>query len=76
MLAVGGGIAAAALVGDGDDGNDGNGGDQTPDPTAESSFLAMAPADILRDSEKEMKVLDTVQVRDSSPTATRTCRST
>ncbi|WP_183099814.1 serine/threonine-protein kinase [Nocardioides pelophilus] len=64
VLAVAGGVAAAALVGDG--GGGGGGGEPTPDPT-ESSFVAMEPEEILVASEKEMKVLDSVQVRGQFP---------
>ncbi|WP_322937294.1 serine/threonine-protein kinase [Nocardioides bizhenqiangii] len=64
MVAVAGGIAAAAVVGDGgDDGND----DPPSEPTAESSFLALPPEEILRTSEKEMNVLDSVLVTSQFP---------
>ncbi len=64
ILAVTGGVVAALVVGDGD----GGGGDDQPttDPV-DSSFVAMTPEEILRDSEKEMKVLDSVQVRGQFP---------
>jgi serine/threonine protein kinase len=61
-LAVAGGVIAAVVVGDG-----GGGGEPTPDPTTESSFVAMEPEEILVTSEKEMKVLDSVQVRGQFP---------
>lgn len=62
IVAVSGGIAAAALVGDGD------GEDPPAEPTtAEASFLAQPPEEILLESEKEMKVLDTVLVTSQFP---------
>ncbi|PWN03239.1 hypothetical protein DJ010_08965 [Nocardioides silvaticus] len=68
VLAVGGGIAAAAVVGDGGKGDEGDPvTTESTGPTSEESFLALAPEEILRASEKEMKVLDTVQVRGQFP---------
>ncbi|RHW25664.1 serine/threonine protein kinase [Nocardioides immobilis] len=64
ILAVTGGVVAALVVGDGDDGG---GGDQPTTDAVDSSFVAMTPEEILRDSEKEMKVLDSVQVRGQFP---------
>jgi len=62
VVAVSGGIAAAVLVGDGD------GEDPPSEPTtAESSFLAQPPEEILLESEKEMKVLDSVLVTSQFP---------
>ncbi len=67
--AVAAGVAAAALVGNGDSDRDSDGGDKpTPDPsTSAPAFVALAPEQILLDSEKEMKVLDTVQVKGQFP---------
>jgi serine/threonine protein kinase len=66
VLAVTGGVIAAVAVDGG--GSGGGGDDPTTDPTsAESEFLALAPEEILRASEKEMKVLDSVQVRGQFP---------
>jgi len=63
VIAVAGGVVAAIVVGDGG----GGGGDEpTPDPT-EPSFVAMEPEEILVTSEKEMKVLDSVQVKGQFP---------
>ncbi|KAA1427746.1 serine/threonine-protein kinase [Nocardioides antri] len=65
VLAVTGGVVAALLVGDGD------GEDPTPGPTTGSSFLALPAEEILRTSEKEMKVLDTVLVTGQFPDGRR-----
>jgi len=70
ILAVTGGVVAALVVGDG--GGGGGGGGQPSTDTAESAFLAMSPEEILRDSEKEMKVLDSVLVSGQFPDAGKT----
>jgi hypothetical protein len=65
IVAVTGGVVAAAVVGA--DGGGGGGDDPTSAPSTDSSFLAMAPEEILRDSDKEMKVLDAVRVKGQFP---------